>query len=905
MGLFGGQSVYVSSSVYNLAGDEADRPNFLKSSIYSAVMNNNNPYLGEVIVGNYITGPGILQRSFYNYAIRNNLSGLPSLTVRNTVAVDPVLVSQYILVPSTPVGVEIKCQSAEITDGDFSYWAEKWLYENNPSAVNTQWLCDYNEVTNEITVQYSDGTTDIFSGTNYDKEKQYIIARYYQNIPEEVLPLVVGNTTYNTLTPPDVSEYSLTNTTNTGIINYSLNQTETVTKEYSDGSPTTTTITELVVDTSWDGIHREYQKTDYIGGDGTTLETSNLISFYHQYENREITNDLVGTDVVVINDLGNGVTETVTTNTSGEFLTPIYDWRVDTQEVVIQAHVGNTFMFIYEIGTGNAALDSLQSELTPINTTEYYPFIPLRLNNVSLLDPVYDNLYAESSSAYRKASNGQSLKTLIDEIELNPDIGDIDYSYVQWGVSVNTTEASCLNYMYEFFRNLILNQNTTSANITALKNSIADYDAAIVLQDTWTVAQTDPLNPLYNTPKPNTPNIIDPETTTIRLNSSDPSLGSFDNRYTWVSIEENSYTGTGKVGAVTGDIWFEQGETLTWSVQTGIVSRDGLSTVNSKTKTIEQIHMYKQTGVDTYSKLNIWGMIHNNFIYGGRSVQITLKDGINDLEPSAFIIPLHAPTIKNLGIVNFTQMATANTWITFNSYLVVKKKWYQTFFGMLFTIVAIVTASVLFAPAVLGSTSGILGVNSVVGTSFGLTGTAAIIAGAVTNAIAAIIVSQVIGKVSIEIFGEKWGSIISSIVNFAITFGVANGFDSLNLSNMIKPQNLLKMSSALANGYSGFVASNISDIQDVMSKNQSAYDKAEQDIEDLMASLGLVNDLSFNPLGLTDSVKGNVSNNNVTSYVPESLDQFINRTTMTGSDIVEFSLSMITDYAELQRTLPK
>ncbi|MCA1807481.1 MAG: hypothetical protein LC687_06515, partial [Actinobacteria bacterium] len=142
------------------------------------------------------------------------------------------------------------------------------------------------------------------------------------------------------------------------------------------------------------------------------------------------------------------------------------------------------------------------------------------------------------------------------------------------------------------------------------------------------------------------------------------------------------------------------------------------------------------------------------------------------------------------------------------------------------------------------------------------------------------------------------------IVNFAISFGVANGFSNLTLTNMMNPQTLLQMSSALANGYQGFVAANIAEIGLEMEQNQEGFDKATKDINDLMRSMGLTNDLLFDPLTLTNSVKGNGSQGEG-SYIPESLDQFIGRTTMSGSDVVDITLSMVSDYSDLQLTLPK
>ena len=64
------------------------------------------------------------------------------------------------------------------------------------------------------------------------------------------------------------------------------------------------------------------------------------------------------------------------------------------------------------------------------------------------------------------------------------------------------------------------------------------------------------------------------------------------------------------------------------------------------------------------------------------------------------------------------------------------------------------------------------------------------------------------------------------------------------------------------------------------------------------------NDLNFNPLSLTDSVKGNERAASGGGYITETLDQFIQRTTMTGSDVVEVSLSMVDNFADLSLELP-
>jgi hypothetical protein len=907
MGLFGSKKIYVSSSIYNLAGDELDRPNFLKSSLFSAVMNPYDAYLGETIVGNYLTGPGIMQRSFFNWASRNDIAGLPTLKISAAIPIDQAIISPFIPIPASPVGLENRVQSAEFTDGDYGLWAEKWLWENNIDEVDTEWVSDYDADDHEITIQYEGGGTVVIPATNFDKDKKFAIARYYQVVPSEVQPLVVGTKVTDVYSTPSTIGFTLDNTTNTGVVNYTLAQNVEVQKVYSDGSPTTTTNTAETPVVGFNTVLETWGQTEYVGSTTGADDTSNLEKWVYIWERREKFTDSVVEDVTV-NDMGGGETETVTTTRSGEFLQPVFDHQEDEQETILDKVDGNGGIWIYEIGTGNATLDALYAAQPEDDSPGYYPFIPIRLNNESITEDVFEDLYTESKKAYKRATGGpmkgNSLDKIIEEVEDNPDIGDIDYSYVQWGVSVNVFDPACRRYMYEWMSNMVAYQNSSPSTMNTFKNVVTNYDAMKATYNAWVTAQNTFGHPLYGTPKPPQPVISEPPSTTVRLAADHPQLGGFDNRFTWVNITETTHTGLGKAGAKEGDIWFEDGESLSWTVQSGFLGRDSGSFSYSP-RSLDQMLLYKQTGDNTYSVLTIWGMVHENFIYGGKAVRTTLKEGVNDNAESVFIVPLHAPTVRSLGVKDFTQMALSNTFITFNSYLVVKKKWYQTFLGMLLIVIAIVVVAALIAPAAVGGASGVFGTNAAVGAGLGLSGTGAVVAGAVTNAIAAVVIAQAVGVASVAIFGEKWGAIIGAIVNFAISFGVANGFSNLTLTNMMNPQTILQFSNALANGYAGFVQAEIGEINAEMEENQDAYEKATKDLNDLMRSMGLTNDLIFDPLSLTNSVKGNDSGSQSGTYLPETLDQFIGRTTMTGSDVVDITLSMVSDYSDLQLTLPK
>ena len=913
MGLFGSKKIYVSSSIYNLAGDELDRPNFLKSSLFAAVMNPYDAYLGDTIVGNYLTGPGIMQRSFFNWSVRNDIAGLPTLDVSNATTIDPLLVQPLVPVPSTPAGQVIQVQTAVLTDGDYGLWAEQWILENDPSVIDTDWVADYDEDTNEITIQFEGGGTTVFNPVGFNKNNKYIVAKYSSVVPSASEPLEVGTKILSVSSTPSTTGYVLDSTVNTGVVNYNLDQIVEVTKSYSDGSSGTFTSSAQNVNQGFNSLLNTWNRTDYVGSTAGGDDVSNIEKWLYIWERREIYNNTVGTTVVTTNPNtpSPGVTETVSTKTKGDWLRPIYDHQLDTQET-IEDNVILNGVWIYQIGTGQATLDALVDEEANEPSPDYYPFIPIRLNNVGLREPVFDDLYAESKRAYKRATGGpmkgNNIDKILDEVEANEDIEDIDYSYVQWGVSVNVFDPACRRYMYEWFKNQIPYQNTSPSTMINFTNSVTNYEADMATYMEWLEGQGDngggPFGALFGEPRPLKPTISEPPSTTVRLVVDHPQLGGFDNRFTWVNITETSHTGLGKAGAVPGDIWWDTGDTLSWSVQTGSTGRGGdflsMFTVN----TLDEMVLFKQTGVNTYSKMSIWGMVHENFIYGGKAVRTTLAEGVADTAESVFIVPLHAPTVKTLGVKDFTQMALSNTFITFNSYKVVKKKWYQTFLGMLFIVIAIVVVAALIAPAAVGGASGVFGTNAAVGGALGLTGTGAIVAGAVTNAIAAVVIAQAVGVASVAIFGEKWGAIIGAIVNFAISFGVANGFSNLTLSNMMNPQTLLQFSSALANGYQGFVMAEIGEINAQMEENKDAYEKATKDINDLMRSMGLTDDLIFDQMSLTDSVKGNGSKQVSGTYLPETLDQFIGRTTMTGSDVVDITLSMVSEYSDLQLTLP-
>jgi len=395
-------------------------------------------------------------------------------------------------------------------------------------------------------------------------------------------------------------------------------------------------------------------------------------------------------------------------------------------------------------------LDALYTDVTTTAAEgEYFPFIPIRLDNKSITHADYDDitgsgLYTECNRAYRRASGGgERFSQLVDQVEDNADIDDVAYAFTHHGVNINVIEPACRRYIFEWFSNIKDHQTSTSTTMSDYQSDVSDYQDDVDAMNDWIYAQGDPIRSGYGDSAPSKPDLPSLESTTIRLVPDDAQLDNIDMRISWVNITESSHAGAPTnpdttVAAVEGEVWIEEGTPYTWDVEEGVYP-------NSATKTydVEQLIMYYQTGSNSYRKHVIWGLVHRNFVYGGEAVKTTGVDALTSVDPTGFIIPLHLPTVKDLGIKDATQMATANTFIVFNSYEIVKQKWYEGFLGMIIIIIIILILVIVFAPAG-GAAGGILGIIAAACKVMVFTGTVAIVRGAITNTLVGITIMQML-----------------------------------------------------------------------------------------------------------------------------------------------------------------
>lgn len=734
MGLFDSETtVVVSSSLYSLSGEEAGRPNYLKTAMYGSTIFPGDNTTTDSIVNAYLRGPGVKYRGFFNWAVRNNFEGLPAHGIRNTSSVAPADVEPHIPVPAEPVGLVTTVQSALISEGDHSYFAEKYILDNTPLLINDPRVSEYDVDTHTITITYT-GSSVTFAAGIYDPEKRFLIAYFTQKVP---------------------------------------------------GDP-----------------------------------------------------------------------------------------AEPAQE-----------MFIYEMGSGNASLDALTNEEAVSADFEFYPFIPIRINNKSITHATYVNngFYDECDKAYTKCFSlrgSKGFSSIITTVEDNPDIAEIDYCYISYGIPLNCKENAGKKYIYTFLKGLIPFQDTTSAYMDAFFASIASHDAEQAEYDEWEAAQSNPADPLYETPAPTVSGTVPPKYSTLTIKNSGTNTSSYRVTIHWINIQEEFLPGLGKVGATIDEVWMEAGTTVNYSIMN-----------------FEVMYMYRQIDANTYSKLTCYGLLHRNYIYGSESVNYTTGPALVDVDESGFLIPLHDPTLRSMSLVDATQVTIQSGYLIFNTYQIYKKKWYEKGVFKIVIVVLIIVLAVFIAPVAVGASVGLLGTNLAVGTALGLTGLSAIIAGAVANTLAAMVLTSIIMSGSTALFGDRIGAIVGAIVSFVLVTGFTGGFD---FSNFGSADSVMKLSDVLANSYQGWTNAEIQDIYAKMESNKTDYEKSLEELQKNLRDLGGYNDLYFNPIDLTDT---NVSSTG--NYLPESVDQFIYRTTLVGSDIVEITLSMIEDFPRLSLELPR
>ena len=569
----------------------------------------------------------------------------------------------------------------------------------------------------------------------------------------------------------------------------------------------------------------------------------------------------------------------------------VRSYRTDSQTLTGLVH-GQSKVFIYKIGSGDAELDALALPTTEVG--QFFPFIPVRINNSFLSDTYLSSEYHQCKKAYKKAT-GSNFDDLVEKIADNPNLADIDHAYVTFGVSLNVLENASRRYLYRFFQRLQQTQVGGPGIYTAWKAAMVTQQSVFNTWMAWKAAQSLSDDGMFGAPEPPRPVLPQMPGNEIRIVADQAGVAThYDMRLSWLFISNATGTGKGKPGAKRGELWFEI--RTPDSLLSTMYGGTGLENITSGAS-VNTVRLYFQEGNNTYRYLDIVGMEHINFVYGNKFVKIAASVALADTDESGFVVPIHYDIWREISLVQGTQMATASIFIIFNCFKIKKAKWYQKGIFQIVFVIAIAIVSVLFTG---GAGIGLLGAHMTVGAAFGLTGIAAAIAGSIVNAMAAMILSTLLNKLGAGIFGEQFAALFSAFVMAFIGGGIINfetGAFAINWGDFLNVENLLKITNVLGQTYAGHINQGTAKI----GKEMADYkDNAKAEAEKIQQAF--FQDFGYGAGKIEPMMFVDVAS--ASRILAESSDTFLSRTLMTGSDIAELSRELLYNFVDYSNKLP-
>lgn len=900
MGLFSSKTeTYVSSQVWNLAGEAPDRINFLKTTIIGGILNTPTQ-IDRSIVPSYLHGSAIKLKSFDRWASKpggyNELIALQGGIVTSTSNADISVVRDYLL-SIAPPNTNIEIGPSEIGPANYGWTISKYVAENYPAMSKysyTTSLAIGPTQPSIIKIEFSDPGHTTYTPIilpNLNSLGTYLYVDYYEvdnsKGPAITDPIVNGS--------PDITGLVLIS--DTGNVTHPVTLYTTIVTTVTDINGPVTTSSTSTVSTTYTAQTRVYSGTRFLGKNPVTenMESEEATITWHTGD--EVKSETTTTSTDTFDGSGNWVSTTVVEITT-ETIVPVNKYEKSYKLIQLSGNKTHK-VFIYQQGTGNATLDALFGTSAAIEG--FLPFLPYRINNTSIADAT-GNIYESSVKAFKKATGVNQFNKVLDQIEDNPNIGDMDYCYSFFGIALNTRNKMCKRYIYAFFKHITTTYSMS--NNTEYANWNSSWDAANasnINYVSWYDNLNDPSKWIgganYN-PNASSPPILNSypilSNNTVQYYSTNGWLA-LNLTISWATINETTGTGMLDPTKKVGDLWF---------VVNADIVKQAQHTTNGTTQivtnaSLDNVTLCWQKKANEWSALTIVGLTHNNLVYAGKSVTISAKSALADVDESGFLIPMCIPILKEIGLVNGTQSALECHYLLFNCYTQVKIRWYQQGWFktalMVAAIVATVYTGIDFTSV--GGGSGILGTNAAIGGSIGLSGTAAVVAGASANALAAMVVSSLIIKAATSLLGDKIGAIVGTIVAAIAINGLNNadwsseGF-KVNWEDFTKADNLIKLSAATFNNLSSTINKDTLRIQKETEDFQKEYAAKSKEIQDRAYEL-------FGSNGVIDPFILTVA----TQLQNESPDSFLDRTLMTGSDIADLSIKAITQFPELSLKL--
>jgi hypothetical protein len=288
---------------------------------------------------------------------------------------------------------------------------------------------------------------------------------------------------------------------------------------------------------------------------------------------------------------------------------------------------GVTKYFEYKKGSGTyTVLDSLFDSPSDTPGT-YFPFMHIRRAGVPITTDMEGDEYLSMSTLSKRL--GIDLKSLSDNINSNPDIGDVMGAVFMLGIPPTSTDPIDIKYLYEYFDNMFLGLGgtVTSDSATDIMDALL-YESII-------------------------PNAIVIQDAVFKMSVSTSGL------------YRRIVTGTiGTVGTYTSAFGTKSIENLAYTV-------DGLFP-HSRYKEVPYMLYRKQVTSTQYEEIQVLDIRSQYKVLGEY-----YTTGDTDANTNIVLVPLDLAVVSQFSLLDRERLYTRSMHIVFNSMVIVKVEWYQ------------------------------------------------------------------------------------------------------------------------------------------------------------------------------------------------------------------------------------
>lgn len=931
----------VFTDIYNMSGDINNRPNYLKTIIFDQTMFKNRASYAEAIVDSYLPSSGITMRRVVPYARKLdyfNKIGQTNASIRIPKVLDNGKIRDVLEYRFNKL---LRVFSSEIDTADVDWWGIRYLLDNAPERVNEIMDIDYQPGYEDILIRFyeTEDSEEPYELLYFDVDDLDVdpLAEYlYVKYAEDGEPVIVDSEVGDDETVdefPSVAGYgdAVSDETTPTLFEWEDTvEVEDIYPTYSDVQTSKTSSSE-----TQDIRIRSYSKTDVEADVGPnarpTRKTTNI-----QLTDTWLLVPEVTTESQIF------PTFTRITTTTVYSLVPSKKAKV-SWELIETFSLNKQKLFIYKRGTGDGELDALFS--TVFEEGGYFPVIPIKVdiktgtNPKSVFidrdvitypssgsNPSWDNAFAGSSGStsggltlrppladppdpsasishlqglyslnkklFKKISNNRKgYQKIIDGLMENGEVGDINNIYVMHAVPLNTPENAGKKYIYHFFDHISSLSPNADMEYATYQGLWDEAHASAIAYGEWLDAQEDRDNPLFGTVEPGIRPYPQLPTASVSLKT----LTAFRLNYTasWGKVVKSSGTGKAYPDMKMGEVRITKAGTSRDEIRFDNNGSFITKYLSSESAT-EIIEIRYQNEVDSWVSLQVYGLRSANIINRGKGIHVSAHAALDDSEESELLIPVNNAVFSSMRLIDRTQLAVTMSYMVLNYYAEYKEKWYERDFGkaiiMIVLIVVVVLSSGTAAPAATG-------VGGAVATAVGATGIVALIIASAVNAIVGLIVSRLITKAAVAVFGEQLGMIIGAIVSMVAMNGLNSYMDtgSVNIMDSFTAPNLIKMGSAISQDMAKTMQQEAANIVEAMQGAQEEFQAVSDELTKLYES-EFSNRTIIDPLKFLEKSQ----NSQETFELP---DLFFARTLMTGSDIAALSNNAIEATINLEYTI--